>query len=73
MHRPATLLPDEWNAKENRPVTHRCCKSAPAVIEFDREGKYVRGWTASGTGFEWPKSEHGIYIDPEGNVWLAGN
>ncbi|HEX6415253.1 MAG TPA: hypothetical protein VFZ94_19580 [Burkholderiales bacterium] len=73
VHRPATLLPDEWNAKENRPVTHRCCKSAPAVIEFDREGKYVRGWTASGTGFEWPKSEHGIYIDPEGNVWLAGN
>jgi DNA-binding beta-propeller fold protein YncE len=22
---------------------------------------------------QWPKSEHGIYIDPEGNVWLAGN
>jgi DNA-binding beta-propeller fold protein YncE len=74
VHRPATLLPDEWNPKENRPYTHRCCKSAPAVIEFDREGKYVRGWTASGgTGFEWPKSEHGIHIDPEGNVWLAGN
>ena len=73
VHRPATLLPDEWNPKDNKPVTHRCCKSAPAVIEFDREGKYVRGWTPSGSGFEWPKSEHGIYIDPEGNVWLAGN
>jgi DNA-binding beta-propeller fold protein YncE len=22
---------------------------------------------------QWPKSAHGIYIDPEGNVWLAGN
>ena len=80
VHRPGTLLPDEWNAKEGKPVTHRCCKSAPAVIEYDAAGNYVRGWTASaasggpsGPGFEWPRSEHGIYIDPEGNVWLAGN
>jgi DNA-binding beta-propeller fold protein YncE len=73
VHRPGTLLPDEWNAKEGRPVTHRCCKAAPAVIEYDAAGNFVRGWTASGGGFEWPKSEHGIYIDPEGNVWLAGN
>jgi DNA-binding beta-propeller fold protein YncE len=73
VHRPSTLLPDEWNPKENRPYTHRCCKSAPAVVEFDRDGKVVRGWTPTGSGFEWPKSEHGIYIDPEGNVWLGGN
>ena len=73
VHRPGTLLPDEWNAKEGKPVTHRCCKSAPAVIEYDAAGNYVRGWTPGGGGFEWPKSEHGIYLDPEGNVWLAGN
>src|SRR2546421_4878897 len=72
VHRPATLLADEWNAKESRPVTHRCCKSVPPVAEFDAAGRYVRGWTPSGGG-QWPKSEHGIYIDPEGNVWLAGN
>ena len=29
IHRPSTLLPDEWDPKSNRPVTHRCCKSAP--------------------------------------------
>ena len=73
VHRPATLLPDEWNLKENRPVTHRCCKAAAAVIEFDAAGSYVRGWTPSGGGFDWPKTEHGIHIDPDGNVWLAGN
>src|SRR5687767_15898857 len=73
VHRPSTLLPDEWNPKENRPYTHRCCKSAPAGVEFDRDGKVVRGWTPTGSGFEWPKSEHGIHIDPDGNVWLAGN
>jgi len=71
VHRPATLLADEWNAKESRPVTHRCCKSLPPVAEFDTAGRYVRGWTPKGG--EWPKSEHGIYVDPEGNVWLAGN
>ena len=73
VHRPGTLLADEWNAKENRPVTHRCCKSAPPVIEFDASGGYVRGWGPSGPEIQWPKSEHGIYIDPEGNVWVAGN
>jgi DNA-binding beta-propeller fold protein YncE len=71
IHRPSTLLADEWNAKEGRPVTHRCCKSLPPVAEFDAEGNYLRGWT--GNGGQWPKSEHGIYVDPEGNVWIAGN
>jgi DNA-binding beta-propeller fold protein YncE len=70
VHRPATLLPDE--SKDGKPVTHRCCKSAPPVVEFDAAGNYLRGWAPSGGG-QWPKSEHGIYIDPEGNVWLAGN
>src|SRR3954469_4214621 len=46
IHRPATLLADEWNAKESRPVTHRCCKSAPPVVQFDAAGNYVRGWDA---------------------------
>jgi len=75
IHRPSTLLADEWNAKEARPVTHRCCKPAPAVVEFDAAGNYLRGWDAppAGSKLDWPKSEHGIYIDPDGNVWIAGN
>jgi DNA-binding beta-propeller fold protein YncE len=71
VHRPSTLLPDEW--KDGRPVTHRCCKSAPPVVEFDEVGNYFRGWAPTDPKVQWPKSEHGIYIDPEGNVWLAGN
>ncbi|HYY60784.1 MAG TPA: hypothetical protein VE756_05280 [Burkholderiales bacterium] len=73
VHRPATLLADEWDAKERRPVTHRCCKSAPPVVEFDAAGNYLRGWGPSDAQLEWPKSEHGIYVDPQGNVWIAGN
>ncbi|HXD40097.1 MAG TPA: hypothetical protein VN649_06015 [Ramlibacter sp.] len=73
VHRPATLLPDEWDPKANKPVTHRCCRSLPPVVEFDAQGKYLRSWSPTGTGFDWPKVEHGIYIDDQGNVWLAGN
>jgi DNA-binding beta-propeller fold protein YncE len=43
------------------------------VIEFDAEGNYVRGWGGPGEGYDWPKNEHGIYADPQGNVWVAGN
>src|SRR4051794_10335655 len=50
IHRPSTLLADEWNAKEARPVTHRCCKSLPPVAEFDAAGNYLRGWAGSGGG-----------------------
>ena len=71
--RPATLLPDEWNAKDKKPVTHRCCKSLPPVVEFDAAGNYLRSWASLDPKMQWPKSEHGIYVDPEGNVWLAGN
>jgi len=73
VHRPSTLLADEWDAKAARPVTHRCCKSAPPVVEFDAAGNYLRGWGPAEAKLEWPKSEHGIYIDPQGNVWIAGN
>src|SRR5688500_4130851 len=70
VHRQGSHLQDEWNAKEKRPVTHRCCRSMPPVVQFDAAGNLVRAWEPSGSGFDWPKTEHGIYVDPEGNVWL---
>jgi DNA-binding beta-propeller fold protein YncE len=73
VHRPASLLNDEVDPKTNQPVTHRCCKSLPAVVEFDDKGRYLRGWGGPGAGYDWPKVEHGIYVDPEGNVWVGGN
>ncbi|MCY7318835.1 MAG: hypothetical protein LH617_08930, partial [Ramlibacter sp.] len=73
LHRPASLLADEYDPKTSKPVTHRCCLPLPAVAEFDVQGKLLRSWGPTGTGFDWPKVEHGIYIDGEGNVWLAGN
>jgi len=71
IHRPSTILPDEWKA--GKPVTHRCCKAASPVVEFDAAGNYLRGWAPSDPKVQWPKQEHGIYVDPEGNLWLGGN
>jgi DNA-binding beta-propeller fold protein YncE len=73
IHRPGTLLPDEIDPKTKQPVTHRCCASMPPVVEFDAQGRFLRGWGGPGAGYQWPKQEHGINIDDEGNVWLAGN
>ncbi len=62
-----------------------CCKAAPAVLEFDADGKLLRAWGGpSDPGFIggkckaeqgciWPTSEHGIYVDQNDNVWLSGN
>jgi DNA-binding beta-propeller fold protein YncE len=72
IHRPATILDDEKGALQN-PPTSKCCTPAPTVMEFDREGNYVQGWGGPGQGYDWPKNEHGIYVDPHGNVWIAGN
>src|SRR5690348_18300132 len=64
VHRPSTLLADEWDTKQQRPVTHRCCKSAPPVVEFDAAVNYLRGWGPSDPQVQWPNSEPGIYIGP---------
>jgi hypothetical protein len=45
----------------------------PPVIELDADGRYLRGWGGPGAGYEWPKVEHGIFIDPDGNLWIGGN
>ncbi len=72
LHRPATLAADEKGAQQQPPL-NRCCTPAPAVMEFDRDGNFVQGWGGPGQGYDWPKSEHGIHVDAEGNVWIAGN
>lgn len=33
----------------------------------------IKSWGGPGAGYDWPKSEHGIYIDDENFVWIGGN
>jgi hypothetical protein len=48
-------------------------QAAPPVIEFDENGNFVQGWGGPGQGYDWPETEHGIYADPRGFIWLGGN
>jgi hypothetical protein len=58
LHRPRTVRPDQ--------------KTGPPVMEFDAAGNYIQGWGGPGTGYDWPQSEHGIYVDYKGFVWIGG-
>lgn len=71
IHRPRSVNADQRLAAANPPGAE-CCIPAPPVIEFDRTGKVVRGWGGPGTGYDWPNTEHGIYVDGKGNVWVSG-
>jgi len=71
-HRPATI-PDGEKAASLNPPQAECCIPAPAVLEFDTNGKFVQAWGGPGQGYEWFTSEHGIYVDSKDNVWLSGN
>ncbi len=72
VHRPDTLLPTE-NAADHKPPTATCCSAAPPVLEFDPAGNLVGHWGGPAEGYEWPLSNHGIFIDHKDNVWIGGN
>jgi DNA-binding beta-propeller fold protein YncE len=69
--RPDTLDPREIFAETMPNV--ECCFAAPHIIEFDPQGNVVQAWQGPGEGHDWPENEHGIYVDHNGFVWLAGN
>ena len=60
LQRPLTL------SAEERPM------AAPPVLEFDASGTFIQAWGGPGTGYDWPESEHGIYVDQKGFVWIGG-
>jgi DNA-binding beta-propeller fold protein YncE len=59
LQRPRTIRPGEH--------------TGPPVLEFDEQGQYIMGWGGPGPGYDWPQSEHGIYIDDQGYVWIVGS
>jgi DNA-binding beta-propeller fold protein YncE len=72
VQRPRTLTPRERAADQNPPVA-KCCAAAPPVLVFDQSGNLLRAWGGPGEGYQWPEIEHGIYIDDQDFVWLAGS
>jgi DNA-binding beta-propeller fold protein YncE len=45
----------------------------PAVMVFDTAGNILKSWGGQGYVRDWPKSEHGLWVDEAGNVWIGGN
>ena len=60
------------------PVQSLCCTTAPSVLAFNPAGEVIQAWGGGGGDdpngeYEWFNSEHGIHVDYQGFVWVAGN
>jgi hypothetical protein len=73
IHRSSATLNANERGAEVDPPTGECCRGAPPVLVFDQAGNLVRHWGGPGQGYEWPQSNHGIFVDYKGNVWIGGN
>lgn len=71
IHRPKSLGKDEAVQGKKSPTELPYVPASP-IIEFDVEGKIVQAWGGPSEYFEWPETEHGIFIDYEDNVWIGG-
>ena len=72
LQRPSSDTPEELGAVQNPPRS-MCCTTTPPVLVFDTQGNLLQSWGGPGEGYDWPKIEHGIYVDKDDNVWIGGN
>ncbi len=78
VHRPHSLTATDTGLAQSPPIA-ACCKPAPPVVRFGKDGRYKDGWggaaiapTIEGVN-QWPVSLHGIFVDKAGTVWFGGN
>lgn len=72
LQRPKSNTVDELGA-EQEPPRSMCCVAAPPVLVFDTRGNLLESWGGPGAGYDWPQTEHGIWVDLQDNVWIGGN
>lgn len=60
LHRPRSAAEDQLG------------NAAPPVVEFDADGTFIQAWGGPASGYDWPDTEHGIFVDDEYNVWITG-
>ena len=68
------IIQRPWSLNSDEKATNpeaECCREAPPVMEFDAAGNYIQGWGGPAEGYEWPKDEHGIFVDYKDNVWIS--
>ena len=61
LHRPRTVPADKKD------------HAAPPILKFDKNGKFLQAWGGPSEQWEWPDTEHGIYVDYKDHVWIGGN
>ena len=61
LHRPRSVPADQQG------------HAAPPVLELDAAGKFTQGWGGMSDQYEWPSTEHGIFVDYKDNVWIGGS
>ena len=78
-------VPERYLGPTLTPPRSTCCYAAPAVMEFDAEGKLIQAWGGpsdpgflesrcnAALGCEWPQTEHGILVDHNDYVYIGGN
>lgn len=73
LQRPNSL--NKWDLCQSTP----CNKTLPHVIKFSTSGELLKSWggasiapTIKGVN-QWPKTVHGLFVDQDQTVWLAGN
>ena len=71
LQRPSLDTVEELGAAQTPPRS-QCCLPTPPVLVFDTQGNLLQSWGGPGEGFDWPKREHGIYVDKDDNVWIGG-
>ena len=71
LQRPLSATEDELGAAQV-PPRNDCCAKTPAVLEFDRDGNVLASWGGPGFVPDWPTSEHALWVDKAGNVWISG-
>ena len=71
VHRSSATLAETEKALDVK--AGECCAGAPPVLAFDAAGNLVRHWGGPGQGYDWPTSNHGIFVDHTGAVWIGGN
>ena len=62
--------PENFTDKERRMVREGRAQRSPTVIELAQSGEVLNSWNLSGTP---PDNMHGIFVDYQGYVWIAGN
>src|SRR5260370_2044416 len=72
LQRPGTDTVEELGTAQTPPRS-MCCLATPPVLEFDTQGNLLHSWGGPGEGFDWPKTEHGIYVDEDDDVWIGAN